>query len=82
MLKSWPGLNGLEVAKINKADCMNWAGNHRKTSSASSFNNTVTRTDWNKVLATGGPGRKSRKHQRFLWERNQIGNINLKWRHE
>jgi len=42
LLKSWPGLKGLDVAKINKADCLNWAGNYRKTSSASSFNNTVS----------------------------------------
>jgi hypothetical protein len=42
LLKSWPGLKGLDVAKINKADCLNWAGNYRKTCSASSFNNTVS----------------------------------------
>jgi integrase len=42
LLKSWPELKGLDVAKINKADCLNWAANYRKTSSASSFNNTVS----------------------------------------
>ena len=42
LFKSWPGLKDTDVAKINRADCLNWATNYRKTASASSFNNTVS----------------------------------------
>lgn len=42
LLKSWPGLPDLDVAKINKAMCVEWAANYRKKSSASAFNNTVS----------------------------------------
>lgn len=41
LLKSWPGLGGLDVAKIGKADCMAWATRYRAQSSASAFNNTA-----------------------------------------
>jgi integrase len=41
LLKSWPELDDLDVAKISKADCANWAANYRKQSSASAFNNTI-----------------------------------------
>jgi hypothetical protein len=42
LVKSWPGLTEMDVAKINKADCTSWAANYRRTSSASAFNNTVS----------------------------------------
>jgi integrase len=42
LVKSWPGLKDLDVAKISKADCVNWAAVYRKTSSASAFNNTLS----------------------------------------
>ena len=42
LLKSWPELDAMDVAKISKPDCVNWAGEYRKTSSASAFNNTVS----------------------------------------
>ncbi len=42
LLKSWPGLKDLDVAKINKTDCVEWAAKYRKQSSASAFNNTIS----------------------------------------
>jgi len=42
LLKSWPGLRVLDVAKVSKADCVGWATRYRKQSSASAFNNTVS----------------------------------------
>jgi integrase len=41
LLKSWPGLKETDVAKISKANCLDWAAKYRKQSSASAFNNTV-----------------------------------------
>jgi integrase len=42
LIKSWPELKSLDVAKISKTDCVNWAATYRKESSASAFNNTVS----------------------------------------
>lgn len=42
LMKSWPGLKNLDVSKISKTECVNWAAKYRKESSASAFNNTVS----------------------------------------
>lgn len=41
LLKSWPTLEKMDVARISKADCLNWAADYQKTVSATNFNNTV-----------------------------------------
>jgi integrase len=41
LLKSWPELEKLDVRKITKADCLDWAAGFGKQSSAITFNNTV-----------------------------------------
>ena len=41
LLKSWPTIEKMDVARISKADCLNWAADYQKTVSATNFNNTV-----------------------------------------
>lgn len=41
LLKSWPGLKELDVRKITKSDCLNWAAKVRTEVSPSSFNHTI-----------------------------------------
>jgi integrase len=41
LLKSWPTLEKMDVARISKADCLNWAADYKKGLSATNFNNTV-----------------------------------------
>jgi len=41
LLRSWPGLEEMDVRKITKNDCLVWATNYGKKASASNFNNTV-----------------------------------------
>lgn len=40
LLKSWPDLEKMDVAKISKTDCLNWAKRF-STAAPSNFNNTV-----------------------------------------
>jgi integrase len=40
--KSWPGLSGIEVRKIKKTDCKEWARAYRKAVSPTRYNNTVS----------------------------------------
>jgi integrase len=42
LLKSWTGLKDLELRKISKTDCLNWAAEYSQEASASSFNHTVS----------------------------------------
>ena len=41
LIKSWPGLNEMEVRKITHADCKKWASAYGKTASPTNYNNTV-----------------------------------------
>lgn len=41
LLKSWPGSEQTDVAKISKNDCLTWAGKFGETASPSAFNNTI-----------------------------------------
>lgn len=41
LLKSWPGLPGLDVRKVSAQECQQWAGKYAKQASPSSFNNTI-----------------------------------------
>jgi integrase len=41
LLKSWPTLDKMDVARVTKAECLNWAADFQKTVSATNFNNTV-----------------------------------------
>lgn len=41
LLKSWAGLEKLDVKKITKADCLDWAAAYQKKVSPTNFNNTV-----------------------------------------
>ncbi len=42
LLKSWPKLNSLEVRKITKSDCLNWAARFGQKASPTAFNHTVS----------------------------------------
>jgi integrase len=42
LVKSWPGLNEIEVRKITPADCKKWASTFSKTASPTNYNNTVS----------------------------------------
>ncbi len=41
LIKSWPGLNEIEVRKITPADCKKWASTYAKAASPTNYNNTV-----------------------------------------
>jgi integrase len=41
LLKSWPDLEGTDVSKITKSDCMAWASRFGQKSSSTAFNNTI-----------------------------------------
>jgi len=41
LLKSWPELEGTDIARVNKTECLNWAAGFGKDYSPSVFNNTV-----------------------------------------
>jgi len=41
LLKSWPGLADLEIRRITKADCKEWARRFRKIASSTRYNNTL-----------------------------------------
>jgi integrase len=41
MLKSWTGLESIDVRTISKADCLNWAASYATKVAASNYNNTV-----------------------------------------
>ena len=41
LLRSWPGLEEMDVRKITKNDCLLWATDYGKKASPSNFNNTV-----------------------------------------
>ena len=41
LLKSWPGLNDIEIRKITQAECKRWASGYAKTASPTNYNNTV-----------------------------------------
>jgi hypothetical protein len=42
LLKTWPGLEKLDVRKITPADCRAWAAPYRRDSHPTAYNNTVT----------------------------------------
>jgi len=42
LLKSWPGLEGEDVRKITKTECLDWAAKFRTATSASAFNHTIS----------------------------------------
>ncbi len=41
LVKSWPGLVGMDVRKISERECLNWAARFAAKYSASVYNNTV-----------------------------------------
>jgi integrase len=41
MLKSWPELEGMDIRKLSKHDCLKWASNFAPDTSATAFNNTI-----------------------------------------
>jgi integrase len=41
LLKSWPGLEKLDVSRISKAACMDWAAGYAKKASSTNYNNTI-----------------------------------------
>ena len=41
-MDSWPGLEKLDVSKITKTDCLDWAARFGQTVSASSSNHTIS----------------------------------------
>jgi len=41
-IKSWPGLNEIEIRKITQADCREWASAYGKKVSPTNYNNTVS----------------------------------------
>lgn len=41
LLKSWPGVEALDIRKLSKSDCLKWAGDFSRDSSATAYNNTV-----------------------------------------
>jgi hypothetical protein len=41
LIKSWPGLENLDVRKIAKNEYLNWATDFAKTAAPSNYNNTV-----------------------------------------
>lgn len=41
LLASWPGLENLDIGKLTKNDCVDWAVKFRAGSSATAYNNTV-----------------------------------------
>jgi integrase len=41
LLKSWPELSDLDVRRISKTDCLDWAGRFAQKASPSAFNNTI-----------------------------------------
>ena len=41
LLKSWPALKDMDVAKVTKNDCLTWATDYGTKASPSNFNNTV-----------------------------------------
>ena len=41
LLKSWPDLAAMDIARISKLECLNWAASFGKEYSPSVFNNTV-----------------------------------------
>jgi integrase len=40
--KSWPGLSEIEVRKVTKTDCQQWARTYRKAVSPTRYNNTLS----------------------------------------
>ena len=42
LIKSWPGLGGIDVSKITKSECEQWAGRFSKEISGTRFNNTLS----------------------------------------
>jgi len=41
LLKSWPALAKMDIRRITKSECLNWAADFGKDSSPTAFNNTV-----------------------------------------
>jgi integrase len=41
LIKSWPGLESLDVRKINKTECLTWAAGFSKNAAPSNYNNTI-----------------------------------------
>ena len=41
LVKSWPGLNEIEIRKITPTDCKTWANTYSKIASPTNYNNTV-----------------------------------------
>lgn len=41
LLKSWPGLEKMEVRRLTDQDCQNWANRYRKEYAPSAFNHTL-----------------------------------------
>jgi len=41
LVKSWPGLEQVDVKRITKAQCLHWAGQYGQKASPTAFNNTV-----------------------------------------
>jgi integrase len=41
LIKSWPGLENLDVRKITKHECLNWATIFAKKAAPSNYNNTI-----------------------------------------
>jgi len=42
LLKSWPGLDNLEIRSVTKTDCKKWARAFRKVASPTRYNNTIS----------------------------------------
>jgi Site-specific recombinase XerD len=42
LLKSWPGLAGIEIRRVTKTDCKRWARAFRKVASPTRYNNTIS----------------------------------------
>jgi len=41
LAKSWPGLEQIDVAKVTKNDCLNWAARFGRQAAATTFNHTI-----------------------------------------
>lgn len=41
LLKSWPGLEGTDITKVTKSDCLNWAARYGREVSATTFNHSI-----------------------------------------
>lgn len=42
LVKSWPGLDKLDLRRLNKTECLSWAAKFGAKSSASAFNHTIS----------------------------------------